>query len=103
MLFWSISESQISNFFATLVKIWVWNKPVKLGYSEWNKTVILRYSEPFQKMKFQHFLQPWWRYDYEIKRKIRLFLSVSESQISEISSSMVEVWLWNETVKLGYS
>ena len=35
--------------------------------------------------------------------KMRLLKCVSGSQISTFSSTMVNVWLWNNKVKLGYS
>ncbi len=45
---WSVSESQISKFSSTMVKVSLPQKTVKLGH-----------SGAFQKVKFQHFLQPW--------------------------------------------
>ena len=59
MLFWAISESLLKRFGLLNLKIFFnhgGGMPRLLGY-----------SGAFQKVKFQNFLQSWWRYDYEIE------------------------------------
>ncbi len=73
-----------------MVKVWLRQKTVKLGH-----------SGVFHKVKFQKFLQSWWRYDYD--NKIRPFWVVSESQISKFSSTIAKVWLRQKTAKLAHS
>ena len=76
-LFWDVSESQISKFSSTMLKVWLLKEKIskislfwdvsksqisKLSSTMvkvwlWQKTVKLGYSGTFQKVKFQNFLQ----------------------------------------------
>ena len=54
--FWGLLGTQSSKFPSTMVKVGLWRKTVKLGH-----------SGALLELKVQKFLQPWWRYDYDIK------------------------------------
>ena len=54
--FWDVLESLVLKYSSTMVKVWLWINTVVLGNSEVSRTI-----------RFINFLQPRWRYDYEIK------------------------------------
>ncbi len=55
---------------------------------------VSRLIEPFCGVSdCHHFLQSWWKYDWQESSSIEPFWCVSEIRISKFSSTMVKVWL----------
>ena len=120
--FWGVSESHVSKFSSTMVKIWLKTSKTssfwgggsesqnsiffppwwRYDYDE-KKTVKLCHSEGFQKVKFQNFLQPLGMYD---QKTVKLSHSWDGGQKVKLRffSTMMKVWLRQKnTLKLGHS